>query len=119
MAQKLSVEEKSEARRRYHIMMMVEAGTMTATDAAAELGLSRTAFYEWQNAATGAALEALTEGKPGRPRLSEETCRIRELEKDLEKLKQLLFEERALSELKDKVIAIRDSQLAEREKKRK
>lgn len=116
---KLPKEEKNEGRKRFHVMMMVDAGVMTATDAAAELGMSRTAFYRWQNAAASAALTALTDGQPGRPSLSKESCRIRELEKETETLRRQLYEEKALSELKSKVIAIRDGQLAEREKKRK
>lgn len=117
VADKISDVEKLEARKRFHIMMMVDSGTMTASDAAAELGMSRTAFYEWQNAATAAALDALTDGKPGRPKTSVEKHRIRELEKELALARRELEKARILSNLQCEVIAIRERQIAERQKK--
>ena len=65
-----------------------------------------------------AAAEALTPGDPGRPKLSDETRRIRQLEAEKKRLKNELYEMKAISELQGRIIAIRNSQLAEREKKR-
>ena len=65
-----------------------------------------------------AAAEALTPGVPGRPKLSDETRRIRQLEAEKKRLKNELYEMKAISELQGRIIAIRNSQLAEREKKR-
>ena len=64
-----------------------------------------------------AAAEALTPGDPGRPKLSDETRRIRQLEAEKKRLENELYEMKAISELQGSIIAIRDSQLAEREKK--
>ena len=65
-----------------------------------------------------AAAEALTPGDPGRPKLSDETRRIRQLEAEKKRLKNELYEMKAISELQGRIIAIRNSQLAEREKKK-
>lgn len=65
-----------------------------------------------------AAAEALTPGDPGRPKLSDETRKIRQLEAEKKRLENELYETKAISELQGRIIAIRDSQLAEREKKK-
>ena len=75
--------------------------------------------YEYMDAFVKAAAEALTPGDPGRPKLSDETRKIRQLEAEKKRLENELYETKAISELQGRIIAIRDSQLAEREKKRK
>lgn len=97
----------------------VQAGTISATEAAERLGVSRKTFYEYMDAFVKAAAEALTPGDPGRPKLSEETRKIRQLEAEKKRLENELYEAKAISELQSRIIAIRDSQLAEREKKKK
>ena len=92
----------------------VQAGTISATEAAERLGVSRKTFYEYMDAFVKAAAEALTPGDPGRPKLSEETRRIRQLEAEKKRLENELYEAKAISELQSRIIAIRDSQLAER-----
>ncbi|MFA5466974.1 MAG: helix-turn-helix domain-containing protein [Candidatus Izemoplasmatales bacterium] len=114
---KLSEADREKARQRFQIMMQVESGQMTATDAAEALGISRMTFYEWQNAALTATLDALTDGVPGRPKISQQVAKIKALEAELEKTQKALEKSEILSELKGKVIAIRESQLAERQKK--
>ena len=96
----------------------VQAGSISATEAAERLGVSRKTFYEYMDAFVKAAAEALTPGDPGRPKLSDETRRIRQLEAEKKRLENELYEAKAISELQSRIIAIRDSQLAEREKKR-
>lgn len=97
----------------------VQAGTISATEAAERLGVSRKTFYEYMDAFVKAAAEALTPGDPGRPKLSDETRKIRQLEAEKTRLENELYEAKAVSELQGRIIAIRDSQLAEREKKEK
>ena len=97
----------------------VQAGTISATEAAERLGVSRKTFYEYMDAFVKAAAEALTPGDPGRPKLSDETRKIRQLEAEKKRLENELYETKAISELHGRIIAIRDSQLAEREKKKR
>ena len=105
-------------KQRFVTVYEVHAGKLTATEGAERLGVSRKTFYEYMEAFLGAASAALLPGIPGRPKLTAETLRIRELEKEKKRLEYELHEARAISELQCKIIAIRDFQLAEREKKR-
>ena len=57
-----------------------------------------------------AAAEALTPGDPGRPKLSDETRRIRQLEAEKKRLKNELYEMKAISELQGRIIAIRNQE---------
>lgn len=49
------------------LVLQVQAGTKTATEAAAELGVSRQAFHQWEKRGMHALLQALEEQPPGRP----------------------------------------------------
>lgn len=51
--------------KRMELVMKVYMGQMSATEAARELGISRTYFYQLEEEMLGAALEAVTPGKPG------------------------------------------------------
>lgn len=119
MGQKQTDPESLLMKKRFVTVYEVNAGLITATEGAERLGVSRKTFYEYMEAFLSAAAAALTPGDPGRPKLTEETLRIRELEKEKHKLEADLYEIKAISELQSQIIAIRDSQLAEREKKRK
>lgn len=76
----------------------VQAGTISATEAAERLGVSRKTFYEYMDAFVKAAAEALTPGDPGRPKLSDETRKIRQLEAEKKRLENELYEMKAISE---------------------
>lgn len=64
--QNSSVQE-SRARQRMLLILQVQAGTKTATQAAAELGMSRQAFHQWEKRGLHALLQAMEEQAPGRP----------------------------------------------------
>ena len=49
------------------MVLGVLAGSMTVTEAAQRLGISRKSYYEWQERALGAMRGALTDRPPGRP----------------------------------------------------
>jgi len=56
-----------ETTRRLAAILAVINGGKSATQAAAELGVSRQTFYEWQNRALTALQEAMQARPPGRP----------------------------------------------------
>jgi transposase len=60
--------EPLNARERISVIMKVQAGLLTATDAAAVLGISRKTYYEMENKALMGLMEALEPGKTGRPK---------------------------------------------------
>ena len=45
----------------------MQAGQLTATAAAQQLGLSRKSYYQWEKRALAALLESQEEQPPGRP----------------------------------------------------
>jgi transposase len=53
---------------RASLIVQVRAGQMTAQEAARQLGISRQAFYKWENRGLRALLEALQDQPPGRPK---------------------------------------------------
>ena len=88
------------ARRRAELILKVRSGLITASTAAAELGVSRKTYYQWEKRGLQAMLKALEDrptGRPGKPVDKEKEAlkrRVGDLEKDLA--------------LKDKTIEIRD-----------
>lgn len=88
------------ARKRAQIIMKVNCGLMTATQAAKELNVSRKTYYKWEKKGLAALLGNVTDQKAGRPKAEQDPK-----QKDLEqKLAQALKETEVLRrkmELKD------------------
>ena len=64
-------EEKLLARRRAELIVQVQSGLMTATEAARQLGVSRKTYYQWERRALSGMVDALqgkTGGRPSKPR---------------------------------------------------
>ena len=64
-------EEKLLARRRAELIVQVQSGLMTATEAAQQLGVSRKTYYQWERRALSGMVDALqgkTGGRPSKPR---------------------------------------------------
>jgi transposase-like protein len=53
---------------RASLIVQVRSGQITAQQAAQQLGISRQAFYKWEQRALKALLRALEDQPPGRPR---------------------------------------------------
>lgn len=56
------------ARQRAELIFKVRAGQLTATAAAQMLGISRQQYYQWENRALEALLQALEDQPTGRPK---------------------------------------------------
>lgn len=94
--------EETQARRRAELIIQVQAGRMSASAAAAQLGVSRKTYYKWEQRGLSAILGSLREGKPGRPpepvdpekeRLYREVERLREqvrAQEQLDRMRTLL-----------------------------
>ena len=88
------------ARKRAEIIMKVNCGLMTATQAAKELNVSRKTYYKWEKKGLAALLGNVTDQKAGRPKTAPDPHQT-ELE---EKLAKALKENELLRrkmELKD------------------
>lgn len=58
----------SPSERRASLIVQVRSGQITAQQAAQQLGISRQAFYKWENRALKALLNALQDQPAGRPK---------------------------------------------------
>ncbi len=102
-----------QARRRAEIIIKVQSGQKTATEAANELGISRKSYYKWEKRGLEALLGAVSDRSPGRsavPVDSEKEAmaqRLAEVERQL-----LLAEQRA--EIRDYFLSEDDLALMKR-----
>jgi transposase len=55
------------ARRRAQLIMQVRSGSLSAQEAARQLGISRKTYYKWERRALAAMVEALGNREQGRP----------------------------------------------------
>lgn len=94
------------ARERASVILQVQAGQLTATEAARKLGVSRKTYYQWERRALKGMLENLSELPPGRPpqpqdpekdRLREQ---LRQAQKELEEARQVKELREILDELR-------------------
>lgn len=89
------------SQKRASLILQVRAGQMSAQQAALELGISRQAYYKWEQRALGALLRALEDrpaGRPAEPTDSEKDQLRRKVE-ELERKVRLHEEREALRDL--------------------
>jgi transposase len=93
------------ARRRAALIVQVQCGQITATEAAAQLGVSRKTYYEWEKRALNAMVSALQDrsgGRPATPSDPEKTTlqeQKQDLQEQLQVLEQTLAIRQQLTEL--------------------
>jgi transposase len=87
---------EASARQRALLILQVQAGQISATEAARQLGLSRKSYYQWQKRALAALLQASEQQPPGRPpkEADPETERLRRqvtaLQQQVSELEQVM-----------------------------
>lgn len=109
MKQKEQVAEQ--ARKRAEVIIQVQAGRMSASEAAMRLGVSRKTYYKWEQRALEGILEGLQEGKAGR--------RAAPRDPEKEGLKRELEELRAKVGHQEQILKVRDMLKSEWESKPK
>ena len=100
MQQKKTARQEKTVRERTAVIMRVQAGLLTATEAAKQLGISRKTYYELETKALSGMMGAIQPGKTGRPKNAVDTEK-RALEKEVWTLRQQV----ALNQMK---LRIRD-----------
>lgn len=81
----------AKARQRAELIFKVRSGQMTATEAAQTLGISRQQYYQWEQRALQALLNALEDQPTGRPKTPTDPekeslqHRVQQLEKQVQK----------------------------------
>jgi transposase len=109
MAQIPSAQEM-QARRRAALIVQVQCGQITATEAANQLGVSRKTYYEWEKKALQALVASQHDRPGGRPAMS------RDPEKEI--LQRQAQELREQAQVLEQTLAIRQ-QLAELSRSKK
>ncbi len=109
--------EKKLARERAAIILQVRSGALTAAEGAERLGISRKAYYEWEDRALQAMTLALENHAPGRPSVPSDTEKegLQKKVRDLEK--KLLLAEQTI-EVKDLLSAFDLREAKKNEKKK-
>jgi len=74
-----------DVQQRLHVVLLVQTGQLSVSDAARTLGLSRNHFQSLRNRGLTAMVEALSQHSPGRPRGDSE---LRETQRALQKLER-------------------------------
>ena len=102
--------QEMQARRRAALIVQVQCGQITATEAANQLGVSRKTYYEWEKKALQALVASQQERPGGRP------ATVRDPEKEaLQQQTQQLQEQ---THILEQTLAIRQ-QLAELNRSKK
>jgi transposase len=74
---------------RARLILQVQAGVITATEAARQLGISRKTYYQWEARALQGLLAAVTQQPPGRP-CRPDRPKERQLEQRVDQLQKAL-----------------------------
>jgi transposase len=96
---------QAQARQRALLILQVQSGQITATEAARQLGLSRKSYYQWEHRALQALLDSLEQRPPGRPNRAtdpeKEQLRqqVTQLQTQVTELEQLLELRRIVQQL--------------------
>lgn len=93
-------EQQALARRRAELIVQVQSGLLTATEAARQLGVSRKTYYEWEHRALSGMMEALEDREGGRP--------SRPVDPEKETLKKRVEELQAQERVREQVERIRE-----------
>jgi len=94
-----------QARRRATLILKVQSGAITATEAATALGVSRKTYYEWERRALQSLLMAMKDrpaGRPSTPTNPEKEQlqnRVADLELEVKNLQGILQIRTAMDEL--------------------
>ena len=87
---------QTQAQQRALLILQVQAGQITATAAAQQLGLSRKSYYQWEKRALAALLTSQEQQAPGRPPKTDDPEKaylrqqVTQLEQKITELEQLL-----------------------------
>lgn len=96
----------AQARQRATLILQVQSGQLTASEAARQLGMSRKTYYQWEKRALQGLMQGLEPGSPGRlsTQPSREVAQLRrkvqELEQKLEKTEKVARLRELIGDLK-------------------
>ena len=92
---------------RARLVMQVQAGKLTVTEAAQQLGVSRKTYYEWESRALAAMAAALENGTSGRPANPPEDPEKEAMRQQIDHLKKELTIAEQTVEVRDMLKLVR------------
>lgn len=98
--------KQTTARRRAMMIAQVQAGGMTATEAAEALEIAPKTYHEWENRGLAAMMQGLTDREPGRPSTAPDP-ETRRLRREVERLRQQVMIMERTAELRAKVLLLK------------
>jgi transposase len=101
------------AQARALLIMQVQAGVITATAAARQLGISRKTYYQWEHRALSGMIAAVTQLPPGRPHKAIPP-KERQLEQQVQALQNELDQAQESREIRAALNRIRQSAAAKK-----
>ena len=96
------------AQDRARLILQVQAGVITATEAARQLGISRKTYYQWEARALQGLLAAVTQQPPGRPRRPDRP-KERQLEAKVDQLQKELDQAQESREIRAALNRVRQT----------
>jgi transposase len=101
------------AQERALLIMQVQAGVISATEAARQLGISRKTYYQWEARALEGLLKAVTQQAPGRPP-QPDRAKERQLEQKVGQLQKELDQAQESREIRAALNRVRESMEAKK-----
>jgi transposase len=99
------------------LILQVQAGTKTATQAAEELGVSRQTFHQWEKRGLHALLQAMEEQPPGRPSTTENP-EMEALQEKVQRLEHNLAVTEQIAELRGSLLRQLEEESAQEQRER-
>ena len=118
MSQNEQPKDPEAARKRATVIMQVRSGQITVAQAAKELNISRKTYYEWENRALEAMVEAMEKQPNGRP-AKEIDPEKEALQKQVAELEKQLFVAKKTVEVRDLLAAYEKQKQKDGKKKQR
>jgi transposase len=90
----------AQARQRATLILQVQAGQITASEAARQLGMSRKTYYQWERRALEGLMQGLKPGSPGRPS-TQPSRQVQHLRRKVEELEAKLAKTEKVARLRE------------------
>lgn len=117
MKRETTLQKEQQARQRMMLLFQVQAGLKTAVEAAAELGVSRQTFHQWEKRGIHALLQAMEEQAPGRPAITADAEKEELAAQNLE-LRQRLAVSEEIADLRGSLLRQLEEEEAREERAR-
>jgi len=90
----------AQTRQRATLILQVQSGQTTASEAARQLGMSRKTYYQWEKRALQGLMGGLEPGLPGRPSTAP-SLEVQQLRRKVQELEQKLEQTEQVARLRE------------------